>query len=76
MIRWAVKWSSKNKLYGYQEHFMYDRCCPLLFTSRAAAKTYVNDVWGYLRNRPELRKEPHGWRMPKPIKVRVVLKPI
>lgn len=70
--RWAVKW---------HDFFHYDGLFgsefgsrPLLFPTKAKAKAYIDDKWGYIRDRPDLRRPPHNWRMPKAVKVEVILR--
>jgi hypothetical protein len=72
-ILWAVKWQSHNELDGYRSHFMNENCVPVLFTKRAAARAWVKQTHGYVANRPDLRAEPHGWLVPRPVRVRVSL---
>jgi hypothetical protein len=46
----------------------------VLFRTRQKAREYINEKYGYIRTRPDLRVEPHGWRIPTAIKVDVVVK--
>lgn len=76
MAMWAPKWSSTNKLDGHREHLMlwhqwlgFDR--PAVFTTRQACREFISDHYGYIRNRPDLKREPHGWRMPVAVKVKI-----
>jgi len=65
-------WHSRNKLDGEQKYLMWDcGCTPLLFRTRREATVYRNDKWGYIRYRKDLRKEPHGWLLPKVVHVEV-----
>lgn len=73
-ICWAIACESINHLDG---HRRWLDGCPnrttrtQLFATRADAAAYIRRRYGYLRSRPDLRREPHGWRMPKPAKVTV-----
>ena len=40
-----------------------------LFRTRADARAYVKAVSRGLAKRPDLRAEPHGWRMPRAVRV-------
>jgi len=76
--RWAIQWRSDNKLDGYTERFLWDwkdpdRVSPILFRTRREARAFINERYGYIRERPDLKSEPHGWKCPRPIKVRVTL---
>lgn len=79
--RWAVLW------YQWTDHpaFMWDPPLsestkrtwpPLLFKTRAEARRYINERWGYIHTRRDLRRPPHGWRMPRAVKVRVILEEV
>lgn len=71
--KWAVKFISDNKRDGHIEHFMWAHGRPVLYETRAEARVYIKDNYGYLANRPDLKAEPHGWKMPQPAKVKVKL---
>ena len=74
VIRWAIEWRSKNRLDGERRHFIWAPLGPVLFDTRQRARGYVEDIYGYIRERPDLRAEPHGWRMPRAVRVEVILK--
>ena len=74
ITRWAIQWRSQNKLDGYTEHFVWDwkdsnRVTPVLFNTRKEAREFNKDRHVYLRYRPDLKAEPHGWKMPRVVKV-------
>ena len=71
MNLWGIVWRSNDRIDGRLEYLM---CCgtPYLFQSRKEARELIEREWGYIRNRPDLRSEPHGWKMPKAVKVQVV----
>jgi hypothetical protein len=72
-VRWALRWRSKNRRDGLVEHIVYGKdCLPVLFATREAARRYRDERFGYIRHRADLRGEPHGWRLPVPVRVRVV----
>jgi hypothetical protein len=72
---WGILWRSDNKLDGNTEHLIYSLACvPMIFKTRGLARKYINSYWGYLRTRPDLRREPHGWKIPIPVKVEVTVK--
>jgi hypothetical protein len=70
---WGILWHSKNKLNGVCEHLIYDHGLPMLFRTRKEAREWVEKNYGYIKHRKDLRGEPHGWRMPKPVKVEMQL---
>ena len=58
---------------GLSEHLIWDGGIPALFRDRKSAKAFIKSKYGYIMRRPDLRAEPHGWRLP--MAVRVVVKP-
>lgn len=68
---WGLLWRSKNRRDGVVEHLLYVNCLPVLFATKKEASAYAAREWSWLKTRPDLRREPHGWRMPKPVKVRL-----
>ena len=72
MTIWAAQWHSKNKLDGDRKHILNEDCLPVLFRTRQAAREWIKTKYGYIAERPDLQAEPHGWRMPKAVKVKIV----
>lgn len=68
-IRWAAKWCDSESQYICHENLM-----PVLFLTRAAARKWINEKFGYIRERPELRAKPFCWKVP--IAVKVIVKEI
>jgi hypothetical protein len=52
-------------------HLLNEDRLPCLFLTKAEATAYANERYGYIKTRPDLRAEPHGWRMPQPVRVAV-----
>lgn len=69
--RWAIEWHSVNKLNGDQRMLLGG--IDGLFKTRQAARAHIEEQWGFLRDRPDLHAEPHGWKMPRAVKVRVTI---
>jgi len=76
VYRWAILFRSESRLDGKKAKVGWDRGEPLLFHTRSSARKAIAERYGYLRHRPDLRREPHGWRMPAAVKVRVLIEPI
>ncbi len=74
--RWAIQWRSKNLRDGEQRHWCWDGTMPVLFPTRQLAREEIRKKWGYIAHRPDLRREPHGWRVPRAVRVRVVLEEV
>ena len=70
MSFWAVEWRSRNKLDGVERHLQWENELRL-YRTRREARAFINLKYGYIRYRPDLHKEPHGWRMPRAVRVKV-----
>lgn len=70
---WAVLWHSHNAIDGAVEHLVCEAGVPVLFSTRARARAYVSERYGYIKNRPDLRAPPHGWRMPRAVRAIVYM---
>src|SRR5579859_2723074 len=71
---WVPLWTKCNMRDGLTEHFcIYDRQVrkdgPFFFDTKNACQAYITEKWGYIARRDDLRREPHCWRVPKPVKV-------
>lgn len=70
--RWGLVWRSRNRLDGERTHIIImDDLQPALFKTRAAARRYAKQRFGYIAERPDLQAEPHGWRMPRAVRITV-----
>ena len=83
-MAWAIKWRSENRLDGKTEHLMgrHHPSMPkvpdhlagytkIVFSTRQGAREFIREHYGYIRERADLRREPHGWKMPVPVQVTV-----
>lgn len=74
---WAVKWVSENTLDGRREYYVGGPKTgapgPRLFATRREAREWRDQRYGYFRNRPDLKAEPHGWSLPRVEKVTVII---
>ena len=71
-VGWGVMWRS-DSAFQQSRHFMYEKRLPVMFVTRREAREWIKKNYGYVAQRPDLQGEPHGWKMPVPVKVRVVL---
>lgn len=73
---WGVLWLSTNLLDGNNEHLIFDRLHenrgpgPSLFKTRSEARKFRDKHFGYIRTRPDLKAEPHGWKLPRVVRVK------
>jgi len=66
---WAAEWHSKSHLDGEVRHIMFESGFPKLFRTRRECRDWIKLTHGYIKERQDLRDEPHGWRMPVAIRV-------
>jgi hypothetical protein len=82
---WGVRWISKNHLDGKNEHLIgsvnvcfvegLEGCTgALMFRTRKSCREYIKKKWGYIRERKDLREEPHGWRMPRAVRIKITVR--
>jgi hypothetical protein len=73
--RWGALWHSVNKLDGHSRYFIRRASDNeiALFRTRNAAREWIKLNYGYILQRPDLRREPHGWKYPKAVKVKITL---
>ena len=69
-VRWAIRWRSVG--FTPTEHIVYENRMPVLFRTRAEARVWIDKEYGHIRGRKDLRDWPFGWRIPRPIRVKVV----
>lgn len=85
-MSWAILKRSENQLDGKREYLAgrFSVGCgavpaslagytTMVFETREQARWWVRHYCTDLRKRPDLRKEPHGWKPPRVVKVDVVV---
>jgi hypothetical protein len=72
---WALLWRSDSALSGRHEYLMCSRNTGV-FKTRGAARAYAKKKYGYIAERPDLQQEPHGWKMPRVVKVRMTVETV
>ena len=68
-MKWGVLWKQENILDGEQEHLIYRNGVPIILQTRKEARAWINKNYGYIKERKDLQEEPHGWKMPIPVKL-------
>ena len=66
---WGAEWYSKCLLDGESRDIIYENLLPALFRTRRQCRDFIKDRYGFIAGRPDLQREPHGWRMPQAVKV-------
>jgi len=69
---WAAEWHSKCLLDGEKRHIINMNLLPVLFRTRRKCREFIENNYGYINERPDLKAEPHGWRIPQAVKVEIV----
>lgn len=77
-VAWGILFSSDNVLDGHREYLgggarfnRHEAFCgytTMAFATRAAARRFIADHYSYFA-RSDLKAEPHGWKMPRPVRV-------
>lgn len=49
-----------------------ENCVPVLYPTRQLMRNYIVHKFGYIARRPDLKAEPHGWKMPVPVRVTIL----
>jgi hypothetical protein len=44
----------------------------VMFRSRSEARKYRDKSYGYIRKRIDLKQEPHGWKLPRVVRIRAI----
>ena len=73
-LKRGALWRSENKLDGKREYIIREKAYPKLFRTRAECREWIKQGYGYIADRPDLQAEPHGWKMPIPVKVEIIIK--
>ena len=80
---WAILWRSKNHLNGETVYFVgvagnleptpawLRGYKAIVFGTRREARAYIQNKYSYVAKRKDLRAEPHGWTVPKAVRVHV-----
>jgi hypothetical protein len=67
---WGALWRSENALVGVTEYLLLEGPGnPMLFVTRKATREWITAKYGYICQRSDLRAEPHGWQMPRAVRV-------
>lgn len=80
---WAVKTDERNlldgrkvrlRLFWWKSLKVEHGRVLMLFKTRAHARAWIKEDRGYIARRPDLRREPHCWRVGAPVRVTVTVK--
>lgn len=82
---WGLLWRQENEREGYRQHLLgtfpiattahpiFQGVRVAQFATRREAREHIKKHYGYIAKRPDLQREPHGWKMPVPVKIKVVV---
>lgn len=65
---WGALWHSKGDT---PNHLIRENLFPVLLKTKKECQEWIKERYGYLKTRPHLRRAPHHWRMPRPVKVKL-----
>lgn len=68
-VRWGGQWKHSDG-----DHILFENRIPALFRTRREARAYIEEKYGYIRRRPDLRAAPHHWRVPQAVRVEIRIK--
>lgn len=68
---WAAKWHAPND--ESDGHFLGDGFGVAIFATRAQCRAWIEERYGYIKRRADLRAAPFFWRMPRAVRVRVTV---
>jgi len=68
---WGVLWIQKGSIDGDCESLVYKDCKPVMFSTKRECKKFIDETYKFITARKDLRRYPHGWRLPKPVKLRI-----
>jgi hypothetical protein len=76
--KWGIEWNTDNWLDGITRHLIRAwehplfscTAMPRMFDTRREAREWNKRENGYINERPDLKAEPHGWKMPRVVKVK------
>jgi hypothetical protein len=76
--KWVPCHDSTNKLDGHRRrletrHWRDPWRSYQFFATRRECLEYIKRDYGYIATRKDLRREPHCWRVPKPVRVTVTV---
>ncbi len=71
---WVAQWRSECRLDGVRKYIIYEGGLPALFRTRRQCRDFIKAKYGYIAERKDLRSEPHGWKMPIPVKGKLELR--
>ena len=69
-IWWGVEWRAQNRFDDTDRHLAWEYDVRL-FRTRRECRDFIEQEFGYIKTRPDLQTEPHGWRMPVAVRVGV-----
>lgn len=73
---WAVEFRTESLRSGSKRFLVRKvpgQLLPSLFRTRQDARKFAEEQLGYIRKRPDLQAEPHGWKPPRVVKVKIAI---
>jgi hypothetical protein len=77
---WALEWHADSDLDGCEKWLMVMNRWKedgsrriTLFETRKEAREYRDAQYGYIKDRPDLKAQPHAWKLPSVVRVRMTV---
>lgn len=70
---WAIRWDYRDGRGPFLVGSTIHPCRTRLFETRREAREHIDQEFGYIRHRADLRGPPHNWRMPQVVRVIITI---
>ena len=70
---WGALWVQRAcpGLHGDCSHLLRESGLPVIFKTRDDARKWIERTHGYIRERKDLRRYPHCWRVPRAVRIEI-----
>lgn len=69
--RYGGTWWAVENTFDWGIALLWEPPVPRLFHTRRECRAFIEEKYGYIRTREDLRRPPFNWRMPRAVKVTV-----
>lgn len=70
-VWWGIEWRNDSAFTGRRRQYLVWEHDVRLYRTRQACREFIEERFGYIRKRPDLKAKPHGWRIPRAVRVEV-----
>ena len=73
-LAWGIKWVSDPPLDGHKEYIIGGAFGEqAAFATRREARAYRDKRYGYIREREDLKRPPHCWKLPQVVRIKMTV---